>query len=185
MLIGFRLKNLPRNSEREKWDSTLELGEIAKSQDRIYSTHLRDEAGEVASALQEAIDLSKQTGVSLQVSHLKVMGEKNWHLMDGGLSEIEKAHKAGVDINFDVYPYTQTGSVLYVYLPAWAAEGGKRMLVKRLKENTPRKKIVEEMRETAGYHYENAVIAVCSFSKSLSNRKIAEIASERGVFAEE
>lgn len=183
--LGFSTGLAYSHEKCATWDELVELAEIAKSQDRIYSTHLRDEAGEAVSALQEAIDLSKQTGVSLQVSHLKVMGEKNWHLMDALLSEIEKAHKAGVDINFDVYPYTQTGSVLYVYLPAWAAEGGKRMLVKRLKEKHLRKKIIEEMRDKAGYHYENAIIAVCSFSKSLSNRKISEIASERGVLAEE
>jgi N-acyl-D-aspartate/D-glutamate deacylase len=113
------------------------------------------------------------------------MGEKNWPLMDQVLMEIEKAQKAGANINFDVYPYTQTGSVLYVYLPVWAAEGGKKMLLRRLKEKHLRQRIIDEMKETAQYHYEDAIIAACAFSKALTKRKISEIASDREVSVEE
>ncbi|MCX6762648.1 MAG: amidohydrolase family protein [Candidatus Moranbacteria bacterium] len=91
----------------------------------------------------------------------------------------------GIDVGFDVYPYTQTGSVLYVYLPAWAAEGGKRMLVRRLKEKHLREKIIEEMKEGAQYHYENAIVAISSLNKSLPERKISKIAEARGISAEE
>jgi len=183
--LGFSTGLAYSHEKPAAWDELVEFAEIAKEHNRVYSTHLRDEAGGIISALQEAIDLGKQTGVNLEISHLKVMGEKNWGLMDEALSKIEKAHKAGLDINFDVYPYTQTGSVLYVYLPAWAAEGGKKMLLKRLKEKHLREKIIEEMKKTAQYHYENAIIAICPFSKSLSKRKISEIAKEREISTEE
>jgi len=177
---------LAYSHEREAtWDELVELAEIAKENSRFYSTHLRDESGNILTALQEAVDLARQTGVSLQVSHLKVMGEENWPLMDEALAKIEKAQRAGIDINFDVYPYTQTGSVLYVFLPAWAADGGKKMLLRRLKEKNLRKKIISEMKETARYHYEDAVIAICSLGKSLNQRKISEIAREQEVSVEE
>jgi N-acyl-D-aspartate/D-glutamate deacylase len=177
---------LAYSHEREAgWDELVKLAEIAKENERFYSTHLRDESGNILAALQEAIDLARQTGVSLEVSHLKVIGEKNWPLMDEVLTKIEKAQKAGVDINFDVYPYPQIGSVLYIFLPAWAADGGKKMLLGRLKEKHLRKKIIEEMKETARYHYEDALIAICPFAKSLTKRKISEVASERGVSIEE
>ena len=35
---------------------------------------------DILAALDEAIDLAKQTGVNLEISHFKVMGEKNWPL---------------------------------------------------------------------------------------------------------
>jgi len=173
------------HEKQAAWDELVELAEIAREHNRIYSTHLRDEAGETILALQEAIDLAKQTGVNLEISHLKVMGEKNWSLMDGALSKIEKAHASGININFDVYPYTQTGSVLYVYLPAWAAEGGKKMLLRRLKEKHVREKVIREMKETAQCHYEDAIVAICPFAKSLAERKVLDIAKERGISAEE
>ena len=183
--LGFSVGLAYSHEKPVTWDELVEFAEIVKSRGRVYSVHLRDEASGIIAALQEAIDLSRQTGVSLEISHLKVMGEENWGLMDAALSVIEKAREAGVNINFDVYPYTQTGSVLYVYLPAWAAEGGRRMLLRRLKEKHLQEKIIEEMKETAQYHYEDAVIAVCSFSKALTKRKISEIATERGISVEE
>jgi len=166
-------------------DELVEMIEITKKYNRVYTTHLRDETHNVVSALKEAIDLAKETDVNLQISHLKVMGEKNWPLMDEMLGMIDSAHQSGIRINFDVYPYTQTGSVLYVYLPSWVAEGGKKMLLKRLKEKSLREKIIKEMKETAEYHYENAIIAICPISKSLAKKSLSEIAAAQEISVEE
>lgn len=183
--FGFSTGLAYSHEKQASWDELIKFAEILKKNGKPYTTHLRDEAGSILAALKEAIDLAKHTGVNLEISHLKVMGEKNWPLMDEVLAEIEKAHKAGVDINFDVYPYTQIGSVLYVFLPAWAAEGGKKMLVRRLKEKHLRLKIIEEMKQTAEYHYEEAMIAICPFAKNLAKRKISEVAKVRGASVEE
>ncbi|HLM83952.1 MAG TPA: amidohydrolase family protein, partial [Candidatus Bathyarchaeia archaeon] len=101
------------------------------------------------------------------------------------LEKIEEAQKAGFDINFDVYPYTETGSVLYIYLPSWAAEGGKKMLLRRLKEKHLRAKIISEMKETAEYHFENAMVAIAALGKNVNERKISKIAEARGISVEE
>ncbi len=183
--LGFSTGLAYSHEKSAGWDELVELAEIVKEHDQIYTTHLRDEAGGLVAALEEAVDLAKQTKVRIQISHLKAMGECNWPLMDKALDIVEKARASGIDINFDVYPYVETGSVLYVYLPAWAAEGGKKMLVRRLKEKHLRAKIAEEMKKTAQYHYEDAVIAVCSFSKALNKRKIADIAAEQGISVED
>lgn len=183
--LGFSTGLAYSHEKEAAWDELVDLAEILKKHDRPYTTHIRDEADSILPALKEAIDLAKQTDVSLEISHLKIMGEKNWPLMDAALEEIEKAKNAGVDVNFDVYPYTQTGSVLYVYLPAWAAEGGKKMLLRRLKEKPLREKIIDEMKKTAQYHYEDAIVAICSFSNSLNRKKISEIANEQNISAEE
>jgi len=100
------------------------------------------------------------------------------------ISKIEEAQKAGFNVDFDVYPYIQTGSVLYVYLPAWAAEGGKKMLLRRLREKHLREKIISEMKEHAQYHYENTIVAISSL-KNMSERRISKIAEVRGISAEE
>ncbi|MDD5490011.1 MAG: D-aminoacylase [Candidatus Moranbacteria bacterium] len=183
--LGFSAGLAYSHEKKATWDELAEFSGLVKSSGRVFSVHLRDEASGIIVALQEAIDLAKQTGVNLEISHLKVMGEQNWPLVDKVLEIIKHAEESGVDVNFDVYPYTQTGSVLYVYLPDWAADGGRKMLIRRLKDSHSRRKIIEEMKETAQYHYEDAVIAACSFSKSLTKRKISEIAAERGLSVEE
>ncbi|OGI27617.1 MAG: hypothetical protein A2359_04820 [Candidatus Moranbacteria bacterium RIFOXYB1_FULL_43_19] len=183
--LGFSAGLAYSHEKQSTWDELVEFAGIVKSRNKVFSVHLRDEAGGIIGALDEAIDLAKQTDVSLEISHLKIMGERNWPLMDKALDMIRCAAGSGVDVNFDVYPYTQTGSVLYFFLPDWAAEGGKKMLIQRLKEKHSRRKIIEEMKETAQCHYEDAVIAACSFSQSLAKRKISEIAAERGLTVEE
>jgi N-acyl-D-amino-acid deacylase len=183
--LGFSA-GLAYSHEREaKWDELEAMLEIVKKHNKIFSLHLRDEGKDILSSLDEAIDLAGQTGVSLQISHFKVMGEKNWPLAEQALQKIEEAQKAGIDVSFDVYPYTETGSVLYVYLPAWAAEGGKRMLLRRLKEKHLREKIVSEMKDIHEYPYEKAVVAISSLDKSLPERRISKIAEARGISAEE
>ena len=167
------------------WDEIVELAEIVKAYGRVYSTHLRNESRNIIPALEEAVSLAEETGVSLEISHLKVMGEENWRLMDEVLEKIKKAADAGLDVNFDVYPYTQTGSVLYIFLPDWAAEGGKHLLLKRLKDKQIRKKIIEEMKQDAEYDYGKTVVAISPLDKSLTRRKIDDIAESQGVSAEE
>jgi len=167
------------------WDELVLFAEIVKANDQVFSVHLRNESEEIVRALDEALDLARHTGVSLEISHLKIMGEENWPLAEKILQKIEQAAKSGLDINFDVYPYTHIGSVLYIYLPGWVAEGGKKALLRRLGEKDIRRRVIDEMKHTARYHYEDAVIAVCAFSRTLAKRKISEIAAERGVSNEE
>ena len=182
--LGFSA-GLAYSHEREaKWDELEAMLEIVARHKKVFSLHLRDEGRDIISAIDEALDLAKESGATLQISHFKVTGEKNWPLADRALQKIEEAQKAGVDVNFDVYPYTETGSVLYVSLPAWAAEGGKRMLLRRLKEKHLREKIVSEMKNVHEYQYEKAIVAISSL-KNLPERKISKIAEARGISAEE
>jgi len=182
--LGFSA-GLAYSHERDaQWDELEAMLEIVESHKKVFSLHLRDEGKNIIPAIDEAIDLAKHSGVSLEISHLKVMGEQNWGLQSAVISKIEEAQKAGFDVDFDIYPYTQTGSVLYVYLPAWAAEGGKKMLLRRLKECHLREKIISEMKEHAEYHYKDAIIAISSL-KSLDERKISKIAEARGVSVED
>lgn len=182
--LGFSA-GLAYSHERDAhWDELEAMLEIVEDHKKIFSLHLRDEGKDIVSAVDEACDLAKHSGASLQISHLKVMGERNWPLQSEALRKIEDVQKAGFNVNFDAYPYTETGSVLYVYLPAWAAEGGKKMLLRRLKEKHLREKIVLEMKHVHEYEYEKAIVAISSL-KNLPERKISKIAEARGISAEE
>ncbi|MEK7161100.1 MAG: amidohydrolase family protein, partial [Patescibacteria group bacterium] len=54
-----------------------ELAKILKAKDALFSVHLRSEGGELVEAIDEALDIAKNTGVNLKVSHLKVRNELN------------------------------------------------------------------------------------------------------------
>ena len=152
-----------------------ELAEIVKKYKGVYTTHVRGESEELIRAVEEAIRIAQETGVSLQVSHLKAMGEQNWDLMEEAINLIETARTSGIDVHFDVYPYTATGSVLYILLPEWVSEGGRNMLLSRLKDPDIRKKVIKEMRENQ-VDYSKITVSISSMDKSLNRKSIAEIA---------
>ncbi|OGI28429.1 MAG: hypothetical protein A2288_02825 [Candidatus Moranbacteria bacterium RIFOXYA12_FULL_44_15] len=155
------------------------LAEVVKKMGGVYATHIRGEKEELLNSVEEAIRIAKKSKVKLHISHLKAMGSENWPKMVQALDLIDEAKKSGVDITFDVYPYTFTGSVLYALLPAWVSEGGKNMLIHRLRDRAVRAKVISEMKES-GFDYDKVEIAISPMDKTLARRKIVEIASSQG-----
>lgn len=161
-----------------------ELANVVKKYNRVYTTHVRGEKEELIGAIEEALDIAKKSGVKLHISHLKAMGEKNWNLMDEALKLIEQAKEGGIDVTFDVYPYTNTGSILYVLLPDWVSEGGKKAMLQRLKDPVLRAKVVDEMKKS-GFDYSKVEIAISPLNRTLARKSIAEVARSQGKSVEE
>ncbi|EKD46636.1 MAG: hypothetical protein ACD_67C00135G0002 [uncultured bacterium] len=161
-----------------------ELAEIVKKYDGVYTTHIRGESHELIRAVEEAIRIAQITGVRLQISHLKAMGKKNWPLMEEAINLIETARTSGINVHFDVYPYTSTGSVLYILLPDWVTEGGREMMLLRLKDAEMRKRVIKEMKASE-YDYSKITISISALDKSLNHKKITEIAQAQGKSVED
>jgi N-acyl-D-amino-acid deacylase len=182
--LGFSTGLVYTHSKLASEEEIVKIARLVKKYKGVYTTHIRGESEELLQAVKEAIDVARESKVSLQISHLKAMGRKSWPLFEKALAMIEKASKEGIDINFDVYPYTVTGSVLYVLLPDWIAEGGKRMMIHRLKDPVIKKKLIKEMREDR-FDYSKVVISISPLDKTLSRKKIIEIADAQDKSVEE
>jgi N-acyl-D-amino-acid deacylase len=182
--IGFSTGLVYTHAKLASSREIAELAEIVKKYDGVYTTHIRGEDHDLIKAVEEAIRIAEVTGVRLQISHLKAMGKKNWPLMEEALNLIETARTGGIDVHFDAYPYTSTGSVLYIILPEWATEGGRSMMLARLKDPETRKKIIKEMKES-GFDYTKITISISSLDKSLNHKKISEIAKLQGKSVED
>jgi len=165
-------------------DELSELANIIKKFDGVYVTHVRDERKDFLEAIEESIKVAEKTGVKLHIAHLKVMGENNWDLMDDAFYLLDKAHEKGMEISFDVFPYTNTGTVLYTLLPNWVSAGGKKVMLQRLKDQIIRKKVIREMQES-GFNYSKIEIAISLLNKTLGNKSIAEIAKSQEKSLEE
>lgn len=161
-----------------------ELAKIAISQDGVYVTYVRDEEGSLIKALEEAIAIASEAKAPLHISHLKAVGRNNWYLMDEAFNLIETAALNDIDISFDVYPYTTTGSVLYTFLPEWITQEGRKMMLERLKDPGVRSTVLRDMRNKS-IDYSEIIVAVSTLSKMLSRRKISEIAALQGKSPEE
>lgn len=156
-------------------EEIIELAKVVAKYKGVYTSHIRGEKETLVEAVEEAVEIGRKSKAKLHISHFKAMGKKNWAKMDEALGIIEQAKNSGIDVSFDVYPYTNTGSVLYTLLPAWVAEGGKKIMIHRLKDPVIRKKVISEMKKS-GFDYGKVEIAISPLNKTLARKKITEIA---------
>ncbi|MFR5471819.1 MAG: N-acyl-D-amino-acid deacylase family protein, partial [Romboutsia sp.] len=125
-----------------------ELVELCKKvakYDGFYATHMRNEGDEIFEAMDEAIDVARQSGVRLHISHLKCLGHKNFGQTDKLFAKINKAREEGLKVSFDVYPYNAGMTSLSAMLPPWMFEGGVDKMVERLTDEKNRKQIVHDI----------------------------------------
>lgn len=112
-----------------------------------YWTHLRNEAGGIDAALDEAIRIGREAHVPVNVFHLKIGGASNWGHMPQIVKKIEAAQKSGVDIAANIYPFTATSTDLTSIVPAWALDGGYAAFQNRLRDPATRARIAGALRE--------------------------------------
>lgn len=94
---------------------TPELVELAKEASEaggLYASHIRDEGPRLLDAVAEAIDIGRQAGLPVQISHHKAAGGENWGRTEDSVRLIEQARVEGLDITFDAYPYTAASTIL-------------------------------------------------------------------------
>lgn len=123
-----------------------ELTEVAKVVGQyggLYITHIRSEGDRLLEGLEEAIELSRDANVPVEIYHLKATGARNWPKMPAVIARIDRARADGIDIAADMYPYVFSGTGLTVLLPDWASEGGK--LFERLEDPETRARIRADM----------------------------------------
>ncbi|RMF91630.1 MAG: D-aminoacylase, partial [Nitrospinota bacterium] len=128
------------------YSTDTELVEIARVVARyggVYITHMRSEGDRLLESLADTIALGRQTGVAVEVYHLKATGQRNWSKMPEAIAMIDAARAEGVDVGANMYPYVASGTGLGAILPDWAAAEGK--LEERLHDPEMRRRIREEV----------------------------------------
>jgi N-acyl-D-aspartate/D-glutamate deacylase len=145
--------------------------------------HIRSEGTGLVEAVGEAIEIGKEAGAPVHISHLKAAGEENWPKIEEAFRKIEEARAAGLKVTADAYPYTASFAELGVILPDSLYEDPKR--VQRFKEPALRQRI---LRTLEGHFKKNprawdrVRIATVASSKNapLQGKTILEISQETG-----
>ncbi|MBQ04181.1 hypothetical protein CL673_05665 [Candidatus Bathyarchaeota archaeon] len=119
----------------------IELAKVVARHNCVYCIHLRGEGETLFNALNEAFEIGKKSGVSLEIVHFKASGRDNWGKTEDGLRMIEEARAKGLDVTIDQYPYIASSIGLSALLPPWAHKGGNDKLLNRLKDPEFREKI--------------------------------------------
>ncbi|QOS88926.1 N-acyl-D-amino-acid deacylase family protein [Peribacillus sp. JNUCC41] len=131
-----------------------ELIEICKGTakyDGCFVVHIRNESIHSLSALDEVIDVSRQSGVRLHISHFKIIGQGNRDKFKKALDKMSAARQEGIEITFDQYPYSAASTVFHAILPPWMHAGGTEETLKRLSIPEFRKRISDEFKTNTDY----------------------------------
>ena len=101
MSVG--LQYIPgRNAETEE---VIELAKVVSGFDGIFHTHQRSEEKYFVEATQETIRIGKESGASVDLTHIKAGGKSNWGKMKEAVRLINEARSEGFPIYADMYPY--------------------------------------------------------------------------------
>jgi len=131
-------------------DEVIALAGLAGRHGRLYATHMRNEGDRVTAAVEEALATARQAGVRLQISHLKVLHQRNWHQLDGILAALDAAGGEGIDVAADAYPYIACATDLDVILPPWFHADGREPSLARLADPAARARLLAHLREAVG-----------------------------------
>jgi N-acyl-D-amino-acid deacylase len=82
-----------------------------------YISHVRSEDRWFDEALEEIIEIGRETGMPVQISHLKLAMASLWGRADDIIARLNAAREEGVDLTADIYPYTYWQSHMMVLLP--------------------------------------------------------------------
>ncbi len=122
-------------------DELAAIGRVAAECGRLLAFHVRNECDRFEESILEVIELGRETGAHVHVSHIKVADPARWGDIGLALGHIEEARARGQRVTCDQYPYTAGSSPFTTLLPPWALEGGPARTLARLRDEGERSRI--------------------------------------------
>lgn len=148
-------------------DELVELARVAGEYDGRYVTHVRSLTDTFDRAVEEAVEIARRSGTSLQVSHfmcvpnlgrmadlvyaaVEVLERINrWVPLPGipnrsllrAYEIVDRALEGGMDVGLDFIPYVLGNTTVTQLYPPWALEGGTEALLRRLGDPGERARI--------------------------------------------
>ena len=77
-------------------EEVAEVAQVMAPYGGIYTTHIRNESRDLLPSVLEALEIGRRAGVSVNISHFKVMGRAYWGTHWQAIEAIEKARAEGV-----------------------------------------------------------------------------------------
>lgn len=127
----------------------IELCQVMRVFGGFFTSHIRGSSGLLVDAVAEIIEIGEKAGVAVQHSHNEGFGKRHFWKIEKTLEMESEARKKGVDIAFDVFPYTAAATNMLANYPSWTLEGGVQEFVRRLKDPGTRETIRKEVETKA------------------------------------
>ncbi len=124
--------------------STDELIAITKSLipfQGVFTCHVRGSSETGIEATKEIIRIARENRIPVEHSHMEAFGAPNWSHIDETIRLHDQARAEGLDVTFDVIPYTAANTTLTACFPPYAFDGGTGRFIERLQDSSQREKL--------------------------------------------
>ncbi len=146
-------------------EELIALSKAAAQYGGFYMTHSRDEADKSFEAMDEALAISKQGGLPLDISHIKLATVGVWGQAKKAVALIDAARAKGQDVTADCYPYEAWHSNIEVLVPN--------------KQYFDAKSVDRALADVGGA--DRVTITACKAHPTYAGRNLAEIAKAEGI----
>lgn len=171
-------------------EELIELAKVVAEYDGLYATHMRNESYDVVNSVKDAIEIGRQSGVRVSISHHKVCGKPNWGLSQETLKLVEDAIAEGIRITLDQYPYTASMTHLNACIPPWYFTEGIPAMAEKLKDPDIRKKLKAEIEDPKTPFdnyvqncggYAGVFISSCPVTHEAEGMFLSDYAAQKGI----
>lgn len=166
----------------------VELAKVVARYDGVYASHIRGEGNNVMNAIREAIQVGRESGASVLISHIKIAGTKNRGKANDILTMIHNANADGIRVFADQYPYDAGSAPLISQIPPKYLTYGKSETLQKLHNAEFRKQVEYSIFNEADdfesilYHsgFGGAIIADAAATPQYIGLSLEQIANAEG-----
>ena len=163
---------------------------VARYDGAFYATHARTGAGKHITMIEEAVQVGQRAGVPVQFSHISITDRRFYGDGPKMLHLLEQARSGGLDITYDIYPYTAAGSNFNETIPLWVQKGSHDEYMARLRDPVTRDRVRGELTRAAGglrplWDTWQIAYVGSDANKGLIGMTVEEVARDRGIEPEE
>ena len=163
-----------RHSRKTSYSEIKALVETVAKLKGLYATHLRDEKRNLLSSVSETINIAKETGAKVLISHFRPLigsGEDYEEALDLIDKNTDKA-----DVYFDIYPFNASTVLVSTFLPDWAQEQDKEVMLKDIQTPGFKEKILRGLPRFKG---EKFIIVNAPGNEYLVGKSLKEFSQNR------
>jgi N-acyl-D-aspartate/D-glutamate deacylase len=165
------------------YDEIAALCRAVTRADGYYATHSRNRDSRYFVGFGEALDVARETGVRLQISHINPKYGRPEHAMRNTIQMIEWTREEGIDVAMDMMPTNWNHTSATALLPAWSFALSKDDFINLLKTSEGREKL--KVNPLPIWHlaveekWERIRLLASSVNAQNLGRTISEIAQDR------
>ena len=127
----------------------IELGKVVAKYNGLFTSHVRGSSETDIEAEEELIAVGEAAGCRIHRSHYEAFGRDHWSKIETTLRLDEEARERGIDIAFDMFPYTAANTMMIAIYPPWTLDGGLESFLQLMQDPAARRRAAADIENLA------------------------------------